>query len=94
MEQAKAAVEVSIEEALKASKAATDSILDISPGQAKPSVHYKLVTLFPGYLYCRLIHSSGMQQDMMDIYQRKLLPLAAWCLLFCEGLQSRLKVKQ
>ena len=34
MEQAKAAVEDSIEEALKASKAATDSILDISPGQA------------------------------------------------------------
>lgn len=36
MEQAKAAVEDSIEEALKASKAATDSILNIPPGQAMP----------------------------------------------------------
>ena len=77
MEQAKAAVEDSIEEALKASKAATDSILDISPGQAKPSVHYAHATLLPGCLYCRLIHSSDMQQDEVDVHQRKLLLQAA-----------------
>ena len=72
MEQAKAAVEDSIEEALKASKAATDSILDMSPGQAIPlSTMHESPSCQAISAVNPSIRSSGLQQDKVDVHKKE-----------------------